>query len=514
MNEARLLEIVSQYAFFVWFVLAGVLLIARPFRGRKRLAIGFALLGTNSLVWWGMIKFASEIAFENEATIGTVTTVTYLGAVLLIGLGILSLARGGLIQLSRVAVSDSYHSYATDELIARHAERTTVNDDLDKLIQSLHSYLKRFVDAAPQSTSLTDVEKYSRELYLERFAPMGRFNATRCGQLRQVKFHLAGPGDDRAWGTLTVTYVVDQAPVGESVVENTDLVKRPGDLRELREGERLTRFLETGVVRRSLEEKFEELITSAGRLLLIPIQVGLLAAGIVTIVSRKVVAGRRPRVRLIPTSAPQRLPFEFRGLAVNFWFTVLEEQAKHCETLTSAIRQTLSDRLLEARYYEKEIVQWGGFTLKEVRNQSILELRRAQVYVGIYSYGEDLYIRWDSHVNGLHWTLSKYPYSHAVGYVFPQSPFSWVTPLFRQVPDLFEYSPSVSRITDFDWADLDALQELVHGIVTKHVKKFMKQRNIEKEIEFAIYEGSRQEVSKGAEQSPVAKRPKRVRRIR
>ena len=104
-------------------------------------------------------------------------------------------------------------------------------------------------------------------------------------------------------------------------------------------------------------------------------------------------------------------------------------------------------------------------------------------------------MRWDSHINRQTWALHKFPYVLGVGYRFKKSLFSWAVPLFTETPDVFEFAPSVSRPTDYDWADVDALQDLAHDILTTIVRRLKDRYNIKKEIDFAMKEGQRGQVT-------------------
>jgi hypothetical protein len=258
----------------------------------------------------------------------------------------------------------------------------------------------------------------------------------------------------------------------------------------LPEFRRIKRFLQTGIARKTFSEQLEELGRGLLLIGMLPINAVVLFVGLIVTSIRSLINRNRVTTRFVATRKPTILPPEHRGAPNGYWYVLLEGQANKRGELAEAVSAELANRTeFGAKTYEKEVIQWGGHTLKEVRQQIVVEFRRGVVHIGIYRYGEDLYVRWDSHFNSRTWSFQKFAYYNCIGYRFERSPFSWSRPLFEEVPSIYEFAPSISRTTDYDWADLDALEGLVHDIVMREVKSFKERYHIEKEIDFELKKG-------------------------
>ena len=197
-------------------------------------------------------------------------------------------------------------------------------------------------------------------------------------------------------------------------------------------GNRIERFLRTGKVKIRFIERLAPFGALCKALVMIPVAVPIIGTAI-AILPFRLLFGRRSR--FVPTRAPETLPPEQTGVPTGYWYALLPDLADQQEEVESQVRKERESRTEDGmKVYLKDIVQWGGYRLKEVRRQLVLEFHRAKVYLGVYRYGRDLYVRWDSHINRHTWFLRKFPHHVGVGYRFDKSFLSWAVPLLLAGP--------------------------------------------------------------------------------
>jgi hypothetical protein len=482
-------------------------------RGRELLSAGLLLMTVI-----GVADFLISKWFWSLSELG-VTVMPWLHLVA-VGCLVAGVVKSGSMAGRFVGTGSSWMNryYATHDLISRAASTPTANEDLDRVKNRWHDALSPLVDEAAERTWLSGNEPSVRTLVLERYVDMPSFEGGACGQLRSVHVRFAGPGDPEPWMTAVVACEIDERPVGTFPVRNVDVLGSREHPSELAEFRRIAKFLRTGRLPRfdNLAHGLAALGRGLVRLALaVPVgAVALAYAPIKALLSR----GHR-RARFVPTRAPEALPMERTAAPVGYWNTLLPDLAPQQDQVATEVRRRLEERARGGiKVYEKDIVQWGGYQLKEVRRQLVIELRRAKAYVGVYAYGKDLYARWDSHLNWQTWLLQRFPYSSAVGYRFSSHVLSWAVPAFTEAPDVYEYALTNSRVTDYDWADVDAIQDLVHEILTDVVRGLKERYNIEKEIDFEMKQGWRGDErggeEDGDEQSERATKRKRGRKGR
>lgn len=456
---------------------------------------GFLLMAIVSIMLLFM-GFAEPYSDLRQFVVRVVSPCFYLAALLSFVAGAASTGHAGGSSAASWADTVSRY-YATDEMMSRAAASAapTANDDLEQLREQWHAAFSQLLVPDPERTGLWGNERSSRVLILERYVEMPSYEGSACGQVRSVHFTIHGPGDVERWMSASVTYAVDQVVVGKFFVKNKDVLKQAQQPSGLYEFERIRHFLATGEIHERLEDWLAMPLLRFGKaLVLSPANVALAFAGACYAPVKNFMEKRQRRSRFVLTRRPELLPTEQSGQPVGYWNALLPELSIERESVLRTILSELASRAeFGIKTYSKDVIQWGGFSVKEVRQQTVIELRRAKVYVGIYSYGKDLYVRWDGHINRRTWMLHKFPYAAGLGYRFEERLFGWAAPLFVRVPDVFEYSPTESRVTDYDWADVDALQDLAHEILTNKVRELKERHKIEKEIDFEMKAGARQD---------------------
>ena len=488
MSPAETLVIFLAYRCqFVYWALASYFSRRLPEPAGKRISRGFLLLAIASL-----LLFLPLYKISDWFPV-LITGSIYFVAALTLVVGTRSASRAG--YAANNVGSRTMRYYATDELIARVATHSTANDKLDEIKSKWVEALNAVVALDPEHTVLLGDTRFNRVLALERYVEMESYERSPCGQIRSVHLHFAGPGDALPWMSISAVYSIDQETIGRFELDNVEVLQHADDPTRLLELERIRGFLRTGRVQRPLSEWIEKkLVPALLSVAAAPINCALFVGGMAFAPIKGWIERHRRQSRFVPTRYPEMLPADGSHILVGYWNALLPDLAGEQQAVLKEINDLLAARApFGIKTYPQDVVQWGGYRLKEVRQQTVIELRRTKVFLGVYAYGNDLYVRWDSHIHRRAWTFQKFPYTAALGYRFPKHFLSWAVPMFITVPDVFEYAPVDSAVTDYDWADVDAVQDLVHDIVSGVVRELAERHKIHKQINFEINRESRQE---------------------
>lgn len=201
----------------------------------------------------------------------------------------------------------------------------------------------------------------------------------------------------------------------------------------------------------------------------------LALAGVVGLV----VSARAPRlVRSAgkPLAEP-RFPFY-----LDAWQTVIFGAGADAEH----IRGRLTALFAAARQQQfacgvERIWRWG-LDGKIEREQIVLRYGRGIVFAQIYSYGSDLYVGWDAQLNVGTW--KEKPIASGID---------------RETGErvrVMTVEQAVQPTTEYDLVDLNCLLEWTHAQVTQVLKQYLRERQIDQEIDFAIIRGDRQRASR------------------
>jgi hypothetical protein len=128
---------------------------------------------------------------------------------------------------------------------------------------------------------------------------------------------------------------------------------------------------------------------------------------------------------------------------------------------------------------------------KVEREQQVASFRRAIAFLRLESYGRDLYVGWDSHVNG----------------------GVWVEQDIGQGLDRETGSPVVARRvvqgwqapTEYDISDTNFLTEWLHACVVNVVKLQLAEYRVDQEIDFTIQRESRSDALRSTAPAAGAK---------
>jgi hypothetical protein len=175
-----------------------------------------------------------------------------------------------------------------------------------------------------------------------------------------------------------------------------------------------------------------------------------------------------------PVHEPRKL------LRMDSWQTLVRDIGGDSQKVKAAVKKELATGLSEGVQIGDEKIWYSGVDGPEEREQMVVTFRRGIGFIHIYSYGKDLYVGWDAHVNAGTWRE-------------------------KQVADGLEPSTGeycrVNTIesgwhipNEYDITDTNCLIEWIHAAVTNVTKKILEEYKIDQEIDFKILRGERQGV--------------------
>ena len=206
-----------------------------------------------------------------------------------------------------------------------------------------------------------------------------------------------------------------------------------------------------------------------------------LAGGLGMVASRR--APRLVRSSGKPTAEPRILHY------LDSWQTVVFGAGD----AEQVIRERIVARLTSAgeRFHcgIERIWDWG-LDGKTEREQIVLRLGRALVFTQIHRYGDDLYVGWDAQMNLGTWR---------------EKPLgSGIDRETGQRIRLQTVEQSLQRTNEYDLIDLNCLAEWTHAQVSHVLKQYLKEQEIDQEIDFSIIRGERKPLTE--ERGGTAKR--------
>lgn len=217
---------------------------------------------------------------------------------------------------------------------------------------------------------------------------------------------------------------------------------------------------------------------------------GLLAVsvGSAVLIGRWVVLRRR-RTLVLNTGKPTEDP---RALArMDSWQVTLTGLGERRAAVMQAIMSELDQRRPPGVVLRSEWIGYASVDSKVEREQQVASFRRAIAFLRLESYGRDLYLGWDSHVNG----------------------GVWLEQDIGQGLDRDTGNPVVARRvvqgwqapTEYDISDTNFLTEWLHSCVVNVVKQQLAEYRIDQDIDFAIQRESRNAALRSTDPSATKK---------
>ncbi|CAA6808260.1 MAG: Unknown protein [uncultured Sulfurovum sp.] len=131
---------------------------------------------------------------------------------------------------------------------------------------------------------------------------------------------------------------------------------------------------------------------------------------------------------------------------------------------------------------KKEIIDYWGVNGKEEREQLVCIFNRSYVFIHVYPYGNDLYIGWTANLNYGVWEEYKVASGYTNGYI-------------KNI-GLYSIEAAWKEVNEYDVNDMSFLLEIVHSNISQILKRIMKEREIDQEIDFSIVRESRTDALK------------------
>ncbi|HEU4455095.1 MAG TPA: hypothetical protein VFR81_18675 [Longimicrobium sp.] len=147
----------------------------------------------------------------------------------------------------------------------------------------------------------------------------------------------------------------------------------------------------------------------------------------------------------------------------------------------------------------ERIWRWG-LDGKTEREQMVLRYGRGMVFAQVHSYGSDLYVGWDAHMNLGTWKEKTIA--------------SGIDRDTGERVRVMTVERAVQPVTEYDLVDLNCLLEWTHAQVTQVLRQYLRERQINQEIDFTIIRGDRQSATRAAEKRDTGpdERSRRFRR--
>jgi Sec-independent protein translocase protein TatA len=188
----------------------------------------------------------------------------------------------------------------------------------------------------------------------------------------------------------------------------------------------------------------------------------------------------RRNVLSLTTGKPPQEPRTL--LRLDSWQTVLYDIVPYAEEFKNQIREKLiagaelgsAERGEQSARVEvsTEHIWHQGVDGKVEREQLVVQLRRAIGFVHVYTYGGDLYVGWDAHLNGGSWVEKN------LGEFWHQRS--------GKKAQVYGIQPDWHTPNEYDITDTNFLLEMIHSVVTKVIKQALAEHKIDQEIDFSI----------------------------
>lgn len=177
---------------------------------------------------------------------------------------------------------------------------------------------------------------------------------------------------------------------------------------------------------------------------------------------------------------------------LDAWQTVVFNAGDTADDIRSRLFATFQDGSADRFTCATERIWYWGLEGKTERDQMVLRYNRGIVFCQVHRYGSDLYVGWDAHLNLGAWTEKVLR--------------SGVDKETGKRIRLMTVERAVQSSNEYDLVDLNCLLEWTHARLSNVLRNYLKEREIDQEIDFAIIRGSRQDATARSEKEPSRKR--------
>ncbi len=167
---------------------------------------------------------------------------------------------------------------------------------------------------------------------------------------------------------------------------------------------------------------------------------------------------------------------------LDAWQTVVFDASHDAERIRERVMALFAHAERQRFTCAIERIWHWGLDGKIEREQIVLRHGRGVVFCQIYGYGADLYVGWDAHLNVGTWREKR------VSAGIDRDTGKRVT--------LMAVEPATQAVGEYDLVDLNCLSEWTHAQITKVLKQYLKEREIDQEIDFTIIRGDRKDATR------------------
>ncbi len=167
-------------------------------------------------------------------------------------------------------------------------------------------------------------------------------------------------------------------------------------------------------------------------------------------------------------------------LRMDSWQALVRDIGRESVKVKAAVKKELAIGLSEGVQLSDERIWYAGVDGPEERDQIVVTFRRGIGFIHVYSYGKDLYVGWDAHVNAGAW--KEKPISDGL------------EPQTRQYCRVNTIESDWHVPNEYDLTDTNCLIEWIHAAVTKVTERILAEYKIDQEIDFQILRAERKDV--------------------
>jgi hypothetical protein len=198
--------------------------------------------------------------------------------------------------------------------------------------------------------------------------------------------------------------------------------------------------------------------------------IGLVILGIMAL------SKKEDEVQVLDAGRPLARPRELRF--IDSWYALLPGMALLRDRVLQDIARGDRSEAGGGIAAQVETFWYASVDGYHAREQLVFRLRRAEVYVQVVPYGDDLYIGWDAHLNRATWDEVRL---HAGPSLDGSS----------DVTALNSVTRGKVAFGSHDVADVNLLSEQIHRRTRAIVQRLVKERDIDAEIDFMPIRGER-----------------------
>ena len=196
------------------------------------------------------------------------------------------------------------------------------------------------------------------------------------------------------------------------------------------------------------------------------------AVGMVSLIVAAIIAGRRRAATVVPKQSVRSPRREFR---VDSWHVSVPGAGTEFEAFKDRLYNVVMSKTQETEI-NSELHQNLTPRGYEERERLVISRGQATLHIHIYPYSHDAFVGWESFLNWNRWEEGSAISS---------------TVRDRRKITYRALQVGVHLPSDFDLIDESVLAETTHRILIDEIKLFLKERQIEADLDFKIIRGDR-----------------------